>query len=257
MKALTDLKQEAIKLRKKGLSYNEIRKQVNVAKSSLSLWLKDIELKEEHRKRLYTKQIQILSRGSQSQKERRKREIQEILKSAKEEIPTPLSKDTYRLMGAALYWAEGSKGGLCQVTNSDPRLISFMVAWFESMLGIKVENLKARINIYPQQDETKLKKFWSELTGIPVKRFGKSFIKPANKGFKKNNLYYGTARIEVPKSVDFKHRIFGWINSVLKDNKKVELVQRKWQSLAQVERPFPVNLKVHKSKTSNKNGLLA
>lgn len=242
MKALTGLQQKAIKLRKKGLSYNEIRKQVNVAKSSLSLWLKNIELSEEHKKRLYTKQIQILSRGTQSQKERREREIQEIFKSAREEIGFPLNKDAYCLMGAALYWAEGSKGGVCQVTNSDPHLIAFMVTWFESMLGIKAESLKARLNIYPQQDETKLKKFWSELTGIPTKRFGKSFIKPANKGFKKNNLYYGTMRIEVPKSVDFKHRIFGWVNVALKGNKKVELVQRRWQVLRDTKRPLPVNL---------------
>jgi len=119
------LKIKAIKLRKQGLSYNEIKVKIPVAKSTLSLWLKSIPLKEEHKQRLYTKQIQILSRGSQSQKERRFREVEKIIKNAELEIDMPLSFETYRLMGAFLYWAEGSKGKRFELTNSNiwPRLV--------------------------------------------------------------------------------------------------------------------------------------
>ena len=126
MRPLTELQKKAIKLRREGLSYGEIKKQVNVAKSSLSLWLKHIELKPEHKARLYTKHIQYLNLGSLSQKEKRAREVTEIIENAEREIKHPLSVDSCRLMGAALYWAEGSKSGLCQVTNSDPHLICFM-----------------------------------------------------------------------------------------------------------------------------------
>lgn len=45
-------KLNAIELRKQGLSYREIRKSINVSKSTLSLWLKDIELTEQQKKRL-------------------------------------------------------------------------------------------------------------------------------------------------------------------------------------------------------------
>lgn len=242
MRPLTELQKKAVKLRKKGLSYNEIRKHIKVAKSSLSLWLKNIELKPEHRERLYTKRIQVLNLGAKSQKERRARQVQEIIGRAEEEIKVPLERDVYRLMGAALYWAEGSKTGLCEVTNSDPHLISFMIKWIGLMFNIKPTTLKARLNIYPQQDEKQIKKFWSELTGIPIENFGKSFVKPLNKGYKRNNLYYGTIKVEIPKSVDIKHRIFGWVSAVLKTNKKVSIVQRRWQVLKDTERPLPVNL---------------
>ena len=241
MRSLVELQDKAIKLRKKGLSYGEIKKQINVAKSSLSLWLKHVELKPEHRARLYTKHIQFLNLGSQSQKERRAREVTEIIKNAEEEITCPLSVDTHRLMGAALYWAEGSKNGLCQITNSDPHLICFMVNWIEKMFSITSDRLKARLNIYPQQNERQIKKFWSELTGIPIERFGKSFVKPLSTGFKKNNLYYGTIKIEIPKSINIKHRIFGWVNAVLKESTKVNLAERRWQSL-RTTRTIPVNL---------------
>ncbi len=237
------LKLRAVRLRKRGLSYNEIRKNIPVAKSTLSLWLKGIALKLEHRKRLYTKRIEILSRGSQSQKERRAREVEHIIAQAGHEISFPLSFETLRLMGAALYWAEGSKGKRMELTNSDPHLILFIVQWFGTVFGIPSRYLKARLNIYPQQNELHIKKFWSDLTGIPLNNFGKSYVKPFSTGYKKNNLYYGTMRIEVPKSVDMRYRVFGWIKASLKTiAPKADLVQKKWQSLQKTARP--VNLRL-------------
>ena len=236
------LKQKAVKLRKEGLSYNEIKKKIGIPKSTLSLWLKSIPLKPKYRKRLYTKQIEILARGPQSQSERRMREIEKIIQEAKQEIKLPMSFETYRLMGAALYWAEGSKGKMCNITNSDPFLVLFIVRWIESVFKIPSKNLKARLNIYSQQNEVKIKKFWSDITEIPTANFGKSYIKPLSTGYKKNNLYYGTIRIEIPKSVNIRHRIFGWINAILKNiEPNVKLTQRKWISLSKVQRP--INLK--------------
>jgi len=233
----------AVRLRSRGLSYGEIMRQIPVAKSSLSLWLKSVPLKPEHRKRLYTKRILFLSRGAQSQKERRQREVWEILKKAEDEINLPLPRVARQLLGAALYWAEGSKKGACEVTNSDPYLIAFMVKWFESIFAISPKTLKIRLNIYSQQDDLKLKKFWSQITGIPTKNFGKSFVKPVNKDYKKNNLYYGTAQIYVPKSVDNKHKIFGWLAAAFKDiAPHVEQVKKRWYLLTKVERTSAVNL---------------
>lgn len=233
------IKLKAIKLRKQGLSYGEINKLINIPKSTLSFWLKNIKLISKYRKRLYTKQITWLSYGSKSQKERRAQEVDAIIKNAKDEIIFPVSTETIKLVGAAIYWAEGSKEKLLRVTNSDPHLILFMVKWIEEMFKISAKNLKARLNIYPQQSEKYIKKFWSGITGIPVKNFGKSYIKPFSKGYKKNNLYYGTIRIEVPKSVNLKYKTFGWIKGLLKDiSLKVGIKQKKWESFLKVERPI-------------------
>lgn len=225
-------KKEAIKLRKRGLSYNEIKKQIPVAKSSLSLWLKNISLKPEQRERLYTKQIEILSRGPQSQRERRKREIEKIIEEAGSEIQLPISDEAYKLFGVALYWAEGNKTKSFEITNSDPYLVAFMVKWFKEMFGVKIKTLKSRLNIYPQQNDIKIKKFWSQLTGIPLKNFGKTYVKPLSSGYKKNNLYYGTIKIYVPRGTNMRHKVFGWLKSVLNDvDTKVKITERKWLSL--------------------------
>ena len=235
------LKREAIKLRKQGLSYNEIKKEMPVAKSTLSLWLKNVPLMPEQRKHLYTKRILNLVRGPQSQRERRIREITKIVNEAEKEVQLPLSYETYQLLGAALYWAEGSKTVHFAVTNSDPHFILFMVQWFERVFEIAPEALKAKLNIYPQQNELKIRQFWSQLTSIPLENFEKSFIKPPNKGYKKNNLYYGTIRIRVPRGTDMRHRVFGWIKAAIKDMApEIKLKQKEWKSLKEVIRP--VNL---------------
>lgn len=240
-KNYSQLKLRAIQLRKKGLSYNEIQKELNVSKGTLSLWLKTVPLTPKQRKHFYTKRILNLASGPQSQKERRIREIAKIIKEAEKEVRLPLSLEAFRFLGAALYWAEGSKTNHFAVTNSDPHFMLFMVHWFEKTFGVSPQNLKARLNIYPQQNEQNIKQFWSQLTRIPLENFGKSFIKPLNKRYKKNNLYYGTIRVVVPRGTDMRHRVFGWMKAILRNvAPNTELVQKEWRSLKEV--PRPVNL---------------
>jgi len=93
--------------------------------------------------------------------------VQKIIRQASCEIQRPLSTEIYRLMGAALYWAEGSRGGRFCVTNSDPHFILFMTRWLERIFNIPPNNLRAWLNIYSQQSDVELKEFWSDLTGIP------------------------------------------------------------------------------------------
>jgi intein-encoded DNA endonuclease-like protein len=52
VKKYWEIKESARGLRKKGLSYNEIRKEIPVAKSTISQWCKDIELTSEQKDRL-------------------------------------------------------------------------------------------------------------------------------------------------------------------------------------------------------------
>ena len=232
------LKAQATKLRKSGLSYNEISKKIKVSKSTLSFWLKGIVLKPEQQERLYTKQVIILAKGPRSQKERRSQEIAQIIKKAGEEIAIPISFEAYKLFGAAIYWAEGSKTSSFGFTNSDPYLIIFMTQWLNRVFGISPNTLRAWLNIYEQQNERELKIFWSKATNIPIQNFGKSFIKPSGSGYRKNNLYYGTIKAIAPMGTDKRHQVFGWIKAVLKDIKPtIKVEQREWRAVGKTSRP--------------------
>ncbi len=93
------MRSKAIKLRRKGLSYGEIKRKTGIAKSTLSYWLKIVPLTPAQRKHFYSKRILNLSLGPESQKERRIKEIAKIISEAEKEI-APLSFETYRLVGA-------------------------------------------------------------------------------------------------------------------------------------------------------------
>ena len=216
MKQKMDMRKLATALRKKGLSYNEIREHVPVSKSSLSLWLKHVRLSPKHRARLYTKQIQILSRGTPSQVERRKREINLIIETARKDIMLPLSPETYRFLGAALYWAEGSKTRNFEIANSDPVLIAFMTQWFERMFNISTSTLKAYLNIYSQQNETDVKRFWSEITEYQLRTLGKVLSNPPIKDLRKT-IYITELLKYVPKGTDMRHKTLAWIQAALQD----------------------------------------
>ena len=230
--ANTRLKNAARLLRRRGLSYREIGAKLHIAKSTAKFWCGDVPLSAEHRKRLYTKQIAILSRGPNSVHERRQREIREIVCAAKREIELPIHSQAYKLFGAALYWAEGAKTNNFAITNSDPHLIAFMVQWFSDVLDVVPQRLTAHLNIYPQQNDVELKRFWSDATGIPLENFGKTFVKPLNKKFKKNTLYYGTIKVGVRKGTDMRHRVFGWTEAVMASiHGDIQGVERKWHKL--------------------------
>ena len=122
-------------------------------------------------------------------------------------------------------------------------MILFFVRWLKKVFNIKPLTLKATLNLYKQQDEAKIKSFWSDLTKIPVKNFNKTYFKPVNKGYKKNNLYYGTLRLYVPKSTDLKYKLMGWLQALLKDMQiDVKSVQQRWIKLRETKRA--VNLKI-------------
>jgi hypothetical protein len=151
-------------------------------------------------------------------KTKRAKEIDRIRQNAAKEIPNPINSVAYKLLGAALYWAEGSKTKHFAITNSDPTLIQFIIHWINDILEISPKSLRAELNIYPQQNENSIKSFWSRKTGIPLQNFKKSFIKPISSGYKKNILYHGTIRVRVPCGTNHRHRVWGWLQKVLENH---------------------------------------
>ncbi len=203
--------EKARALRKKGLSYNKIKEQLGVSKSSVSLWCRDIKLTNEQSKKLADRSAAVFKLGAKANHEKRIVEILVIKEASKKEIAN-LDRDNFKIAGAILYCAEGNKTNSASVTNSDPRIIRFMVTWFKEIFDIPPNRLKAYLHIHYGNDERKIKKFWSGLTGIPLKNFGKSFIKPKGTGHRTNILPNGIIRISVlgKGTGDLRHKILFW-----------------------------------------------
>lgn len=200
-------------LRKQGLSFNEIRDKIGVSKSTVSLWCRDIKLSSVHTHRLLERaqRMIVYKLGARANHERREKEIRFIREMARKDIHD-LSEEAFKMVGVALYWAEGAKTTGTSVSNSDPRIIQFMVRWFQRVLNISPSRIKAYLHIHYQDDDLHIKRYWSQLTGIPLQNFGKSFIKPKGTGHRTNILPNGIIKIRAAGigSENLRHKILAW-----------------------------------------------
>jgi len=88
-----------------------------------------------------------------------------------------------------------------------------MVRWFKEVCATPPERLKARLNIHANQNDKKIKKYWSKITDISLNRFGKSYIKPEGTGHRKNILHNGVIGVGVGNE-DLRHKIMAWIKAL-------------------------------------------
>jgi transcriptional regulator with XRE-family HTH domain len=211
-------KKKAIILRSKGLTYKEIKDELSISKSTLSSWLHDITLTEVQKQRIYNKNIDIRKKfieyNSIKHKKSVKRKSNLFLKSQRE--IKKISSEELKLVGIALYWAEGSKSiepGIVIFANSDPIMISLIMRWFREICNVEEGKFRLKVQAYENMDIKRSESFWSSLTGISQKQFIKPYIKQSkySKLRRGNTLPHGTLHIRVC-DVNLLTKILGWIN---------------------------------------------
>ena len=211
---------KAIQLRRKGYSYSEILRIVPVAKSTLSLWLRDIGLARHQQQRLTEKRRLAQAKAQQACRTARMTRETATIKTAQSEISTLSQKELW-LIGTALYWAEGSKQKSTNVSqrvsfgNSDPDMIVFFVTWLQKVCLWKSQDIAYSIYIHQSADIEKAKQFWSHLLKTPIERV---YFKPSNQKTTRKNTqeqYHGLLRVEARRSTELNRKIRGWIAGIV------------------------------------------
>lgn len=200
----------AVQLRKTGFSYSKIFKKVRVSKSTLSHWLRDIELTSKQKEKILKGREKSRYAGSKAQQIKRIKVTEEITTAGKKEFYS-LIKNSLFLAGLCLYWAEGDKHKQERVkfTNSDEKMISLMMRWFREICGVPEEKFRVALHIHNLHIAKNIKRYWSEITGVPEKQFQKIYIKQTTLRHRRNVLYNGTCAIVVHNKALFR-RIYGW-----------------------------------------------
>ena len=211
-------KQKAIALRKNGNSIKEISKKLNVSKSSVSVWVRDIFLSNHQKENLLIRGNSTVvvekRRATRLSNELNKRNF--IIDEAKKDVSIPSVYDL-KIIGAMLYWAEGRKRGTRMVSfsNSDPEMIKVIMRFFREVCDVTEKKFRGHIHIHSHLSVEKALKFWSEVTGIPRQQFYKTYCVPSisSKG-KADSLPNGTLDIHVC-DVKLFLKIMGWIKGVI------------------------------------------
>lgn len=216
MTKLRDRK-KAIGLRKKGMSYSQVRKIVNVSKGTLSLWLCDYPLSEERIKELQGSETRIENFRKTMRRKREARWKQVYQKQSKRWLP--LSSRELFIAGLFLYWGEGRKGFASDiaVVNTDPEVIKFFVYWFVKMLKIPKQDLRFTLHLYSDMDVGLEHRFWMRELKISRSQFRGPYIKKTRKDriTHKGGHGHGTCRVYF-NNVRLKEEIMMAIEAIAK-----------------------------------------
>lgn len=175
-------KAHAIRLRHEGKTMNEIAARVGVAKSSVSLWVRDLPLSTKARARIASLQT-AGQRASQLALFERTRNKLLVAKEGAEKIVRgiPLTPDLALLFCSLLYWCEGAKDKndtTFTFSNSDAQLMRGFMKLMRSALVLEERKFRVRMHLHEYHNEVSQKKFWSEVTGISEELFARTYWKP-------------------------------------------------------------------------------
>jgi hypothetical protein len=224
MKALVQYKEQAIEFRKKGYSYKEILAELPVAKSSLSLWLKDTPLTLTEKMVLRNRIDSNISRGRikaaaaarNNRLERERARLPEIKR-----LFEKYKNDTLFQLGIGLYWAEGAKSsGSVLFVNSDASMVNIILKWIETYTEYSRVDLRYRLYVHKPYVHEECDKWWAKVLQVPLTQFTAISYKPTSKGVKIRKNYKGCMRVEVPKSTILLHSFKIWTSMLVEYHNK-------------------------------------
>lgn len=223
MKTLVFEKKEAVRLRKKGLSYRDILRKVPVSKSTISTWLRNAQLTDAEKSIMKRRRENNISKGrirAAAALHSLRVERDEVLRKAAICDFVIYKLDPFFYVGMALYWAEGSKrSDSFTFVNSDSDMMFVMLNWMGRFLNVRREDVRARLYLHKPYANENLERYWSHATRIPIQNFRRTIYKPTGLLIKKRPNYKGCLRIEIG-GVSHLRRYLYWQKMMLEDYRK-------------------------------------
>lgn len=106
-----------------------------------------------------------------------------------------------KIAGLMLYWAEGGKPNqenkslTVDFTNSNPLMIQLFLKFLREICEINESRLRVLLYCYVDQNIESLKRYWNNITGIPIKQFTKPYVRKDFLPEKKGKMKYGLVHI--------------------------------------------------------------
>ncbi|MEK7151757.1 MAG: hypothetical protein AAB784_03555 [Patescibacteria group bacterium] len=216
----------ATDLRKKGFSYAEIKKSILVPKSTLSYWLKELELTKTQKEKLKERQLRALKCGIEKKFFQFRQNNEKIRISSAADIKKISNRELW-LMGIMLCWKEKfnldqSRG--VSFTSSNPDLVKVFLKWLKDIGNIQDKELDFDLFIKEGRRD-KIRQiigYWAEITGFSIDTFRHIYFQkkyPRRRGVIKRKASSGEhsselLRIRVKASSMLFKQISGWIKGI-------------------------------------------
>lgn len=212
-------KKLARKLRFEGWSLRAIASEVKCSKGTISRWISDIKLTNAQIEQLKSNQDIGRAKAAMhpnSSRQKWEKVRNSIKASSRSEIPKNCSNDLLKIVGAALYWAEGYNASKNSVVfaNTDPSMVRLMMLFLRKVCKISESKFRGKVFIHPHLDVKRAEKHWSDISGIPLSQFNKPLlaVSRASKG-RRDTQPLGTFSILIG-DVYSCSKIKGWIEGL-------------------------------------------
>ena len=188
--------------REEGLPVREIAMLVGVSVSSVSLWVRDVELSAEQHAALDARNpIRSGQRRGTENNSRRRRSERAAAQAHGRDLAR--TSDPLHLQGCMLYWAEGAKrrNSVC-LSNADADLVHVFLRFLRMSYGVDDERVTLSVNCFLGNGLTVecIQAWWLARLALPSTCLRAPAVNrpsSASKRLKGNVLPYGTARIAV------------------------------------------------------------
>jgi Helix-turn-helix domain len=209
---------QARRMRYEGRSVKEIARLLSVSTSSVSHWVRDVELTDEQHAALQARnglhERQRLARAAMAAKARARRVAAQL-----EGRRRARSFGAHYVGGCMLYWAEGARDrNRIAFTNSDPAMARFFVEFIRAFFDISSDRIRLTCNLFADHEphQREIENFWLRTLELPRGCLCKSTVNRYSRYSqkkRKNKLPYGTCRIVV-NSTEIAQTIYGSIQEL-------------------------------------------
>lgn len=212
-----EFKRRAWELRKEGRSYNYIRKELKVSKSTLSYWFQYLDWSREIKNR-NAKEVEKTSTNriilmNNTKKKLSLEKHENMRREAAEEFEKYKNNPIF-IAGLMLYLGEGDKSiktGHLRMGNIDPYVLKIFIKFLTIFCDISVEKIRFWLLCYPDHNKEKCLNWWSNSIGINKSRFYKTQVIQGK--HKEKKLLYGVGNITIT-STFLKTKVLKWIELV-------------------------------------------
>lgn len=185
--------------RDEGLSVGQIAGALDVSKSSVSLWVRDIALSPAHQARYARLAQQVAANGTAGNRAKARAKRVEDQDDGRRRARL---RDPLHIAGCMLYWTEGSKErNSVMLANSDPDMLRLFLRFLRRCYSVSDDQVTLTCSCFLNNGLTleEIEAWWLERLGLPRACLRKSVVNrgsSAGKGYRRT-LPYGTARLAV------------------------------------------------------------
>lgn len=209
-----ETREQARELRRAGHSVKEICRELGVAKSSVSVWVRDIPLTDEQI--LALKRRNPIYHGQHKGSEAVARKHRNLRQQYQEEGRAKAKQgDPLHLAGCMLYWGEGAKArNSLKFSNSDAAMLQYYMRFLRESLNIRDEQIIIRIVCYLGNglEKEDIVAYWLNILDLPENCVAQivANVQPSSSQQKGRKLLYGTCEVSVHITQIVQH-VFGAI----------------------------------------------